>query len=86
MAVVLLFMLIPSAIGPALKAAGDTQTLTVLTPNDTQTLDPAVNYDFTGAPYLGVVYENLVRAQGVSDAKIVPGLAESWEKSDDGLT
>ena len=86
MAAVLLLTLIPSAIGPAVKAAGDTQSLTLLTPNDTQTLDPAVNYDFTGAPYLGVVYENLVRAQGVSDAKIVPGLAESWEKSDDGLT
>ena len=67
-------------------AASDPSTLNVLTPADTQTLDPAVNYDFSGGFLLINVYEGLVKAEGSQEAKIVPALAESWEKSDDGLT
>jgi peptide/nickel transport system substrate-binding protein len=67
-------------------AASDPSTLIVLTPADTQTLDPAVNYDFSGGFLLINVYEGLVKAEGSQEAKIVPALAESWEKSEDGLT
>jgi peptide/nickel transport system substrate-binding protein len=82
----------PATTAPAATAAGaqgaasDTTTLIVLTPADTQTLDPAVNYDFSGGYLLINCYEGLVKAEGSDAAKIVPSLAESWEMSDDGLT
>lgn len=66
--------------------ASDPKTLIVLTPADTQTLDPAVNYDFSGGFFLTNCYEGLVKAEGSTEAKIVPALAESWEVSPDGLT
>ncbi len=66
--------------------ASDPNTLIVLTPADTQTLDPAVNYDFSGGFFLINCYEGLVKAEGSTEAKIVPALAESWEISPDGLT
>jgi peptide/nickel transport system substrate-binding protein len=75
---------VPAA--PAQPAAGaDQKPLVVLIPTEPNTLDPAVNYDFNGAPFLGAVYETLVRAEGEKDPKLVPGLAESWEVSPDGL-
>jgi len=74
----------PPSEAPA-AAAGET-TFIVLVPADTNTLDPAVNYDFAGAPFLGPVYDNLVKSVGTDEATIVPDLAESWEASDDGLT
>jgi len=66
--------------------ASDPKTLIVLTPFDTQTLDPAVNYDFSGGFYLLNCYEPLVKAVGADEAKLTPALAESWEISPDGLT
>ncbi len=77
---------VSSATSAPQGAAGDTQTLTVLTPNDTQTLDPAVNYDFSGGFFLINCYEGLVKAVGSNEAKITPALAESWEITPDGLT
>jgi peptide/nickel transport system substrate-binding protein len=67
-------------------AASDPSTLIVLTPADTQTLDPAVNYDFSGGFFLLNCYEGLVKAVGSKEAKLVPALAESWQVSPDGLT
>jgi len=76
----------PATSVPAQPAAGaDKKPLVVLIPTEPNTLDPAVNYDYNGAPFLGVVYETLVRAVGEKDPELVPGLAESWEKSPDGL-
>ena len=72
-------------VGPQ-GAAADPTTLIVLTPLDTQTLDPAVNYDFSGGFLLRNVYEGLVKAVGSKEAKITPALAESWQVSADGLT
>ena len=66
-------------------AAADDKTLIVLVTNPPTTLDPAINYETAGAPFLGAVYDNLVRAVGSTEAKLVPWLAESWEKSDDGM-
>jgi peptide/nickel transport system substrate-binding protein len=74
----------PTAAAPQ-GAASDPKTLYVLTPVDTQTLDPAVNYDFSGGFFLINCYEGLVKAEGSTEAKIVPALAESWEVSPDGL-
>jgi len=77
----------PAVASEAPVAGDDAQkTLIVLTPNDTQTLDPAVNYDFSGGYFLLNCYEGLVKAEGSAEAKIVPSLAESWEISPDGLT
>ena len=75
----------PTAAAPQGNAS-DPKTLIVLTPADTQTLDPAVNYDFSGGFFLTNTYEGLVKAEGSTEAKIVPALAESWEVSPDGLT
>ena len=76
----------PATAAPAQPAAGaDKKPLVVLIPTEPNTLDPAVNYDYNGAPFLGMVYETLVRAVGEKDPELVPGLAESWEKSPDGL-
>jgi peptide/nickel transport system substrate-binding protein len=75
----------PTAAKPQ-GAASDPKTLYVLTPLDTQTLDPAVNYDFSGGFFLINCYEGLVKAVGSKDAKITPALAESWVVSPDGLT
>jgi peptide/nickel transport system substrate-binding protein len=71
---------------PAAPAPQDAslKTLTVLTPNDTQTLDPAVNYDFSGGFLLLNCYEGLVKAVGSKEAKLTPALAETWEASPDG--
>lgn len=76
----------PAEPAPAEPAAdGDLTTLVALTPLDTQTLDPAVNYDFSGGFYLLNCYEGLVKAVGSDKAEITPALAESWEISPDGL-
>ena len=65
---------------------GDKSTLIVLTPNDTNTLDPASNYDFSGGYLLINTYEPLIKAVGSTEAKMEPALATSWESSPDGLT
>jgi len=84
-AVVLLVTAVPATLGPAF-AAGDSSTLILLVPNPPTTLDPAVNYETAGGPFLGAVYDPLVKAVGSTKPEIVPWLAESWEKSADGLT
>lgn len=66
------------------KEDASLKTLTVLTPNDTQTLDPAVNYDFSGGFLLLNCYEGLVKSVGSKDATLTPALAESWDISPDG--
>lgn len=46
-------------------------------------LDPHVNFDAAGGSILGDAYEGLVNYNG---SDILPGAAERWEVSDDGLT
>lgn len=67
-------------------AAKDAQTLTVLVYAPPTTLDPAVNYEQAGEPFLAPVYDGLVRVQGDTGSEIIPWLAETWEQSPDGLT
>ncbi len=50
------------------------------------TLDPAVNYEQAGEPFLANVYDGLVRVEGATEATIIPWLAEKWDKTSDGLT
>jgi peptide/nickel transport system substrate-binding protein len=50
------------------------------------TLDPQIDYDAGAAIVLGNVYDGLIRAVGVKNAKIVPDLATSWTESKDGKT
>ncbi len=53
---------------------------------DTDTLDPAWNYESAGDAVILNVYEQLVTYDGADATSFVPGLAESWEISDDGST
>lgn len=64
--------------------AGDS-TLVVGLTEDTVTLDPSGAYEFHASTVHRPIYETLVTfASGRLD-EIVPGLAESWTISDDGL-
>jgi peptide/nickel transport system substrate-binding protein len=49
-------------------------------------LDPAFDYETAGSEVLGNVLEPLVFFDGNYENRFVPGLAESWEVSDDGMT
>lgn len=51
---------------------------------DPQTIDPALNSAVDGAILLVNVFEGLCKTD--ENEKAVPGVAESWEMSDDGLT
>lgn len=56
-----------------------------LADDDVQSFDPIIVSDNMGIWTMLLIYDQLIRvaADGVS---LEPGLAESWEKSDDGLT
>ena len=49
-------------------------------------LDPAYDYETAGSEVLGNTTEPLVFFDGNYDTKFVPGLAESWDISEDGMT
>ncbi len=51
---------------------------------DPQTIDPALNTAVDGAIFLVNVFEGLCKTD--ENEKAVPGMAESWEISEDGLT
>ena len=51
---------------------------------DPQTLDPALADDAHALTVLADLYEGLVAID--ADANVIPGVAESWEISEDGLT
>ncbi|MBC2885809.1 ABC transporter substrate-binding protein [Ochrobactrum sp. CM-21-5] len=54
--------------------------------DDTITLDPAESFEFSPAEFIGNTYDMLVRLDINDTSKVVPGIAESWTISDDGLT
>ena len=49
-----------------------------------QTIDPTLNTSIDGATYIVHIFEGLTTKD--KDNKVVPGAAESWDISDDGLT
>ncbi len=53
---------------------------------DTDTLDPAWNYENAGDQIILNVYEQLVTYDGASATSFVPALAMDWTISEDGLT
>jgi len=81
----LLTVLFALSIG-SLSAQGDN---TVILANDVQdiiTLDPARAYEVTNLTVFHAVYETLVNVPAADLTALEPGLAESWDISEDGLT
>jgi peptide/nickel transport system substrate-binding protein/oligopeptide transport system substrate-binding protein len=70
----------PAASSPAAAA----KQLSVCIGPDTETIDPALNSSVDGANYILWTYDCLLLVD--KDNKIVPGVAEKWETSTDGLT
>lgn len=66
--------------------APNPDTLTVATIGDSDTLDPAWNYESAGDAIIMNVYDTLVTYNKDKATEFVPQLAESWEVSDDGMT
>ena len=58
--------------------------LTVQLGPDVETIDPALNSAIDGANYILFAFDNLLKMD--KDGKVVPGLAEKYEVSDDQLT
>jgi len=58
--------------------------LTVQLGPDVETIDPALNSAVDGANYILFAFDNLLKMD--KDGKVVPGLAEKYEVSDDQLT
>lgn len=69
------------------EAAGESTEPKIVRHNlgaDPQTIDPALNTAVDGAIFLVNVFEGLCRTD--ENEKAIPGMAESWEVSEDGLT
>ncbi|MGB3390323.1 MAG: ABC transporter substrate-binding protein [Pseudaminobacter sp.] len=54
--------------------------------DDTITLDPAESFELSPAEFIGNAYDMLVRLDINDTTQVKPGIAESWEISEDGLT
>lgn len=54
--------------------------------DDIVSLDPAESFEFSGNDLLNNVYDTLVELDPANLGPLVPGLAESWEVADDGVT
>ena len=54
--------------------------------DDIVSIDPAEAFEFSGTDLINNVYDTLVELDPANRGTLVPGLAESWSVSDDGLT
>lgn len=54
--------------------------------DDIVSIDPAESFEFSGNDMLNNVYDTLVELDPQNLGPLVPGLAESWELADDGVT
>lgn len=54
--------------------------------DDIVSIDPAEAFEFSGTDLLNNVYDTLVELDPTQPGELVPGLAESWEVSEDGRT
>ena len=76
--------------GDGTKSGNTTQTaagkkiLTIQLGPDVESIDPALNSAVDGANYILFAFDNLLKMD--KDGKVVPGLAEKYEVSDDQLT
>ncbi|MFN3292932.1 MAG: ABC transporter substrate-binding protein, partial [Gemmobacter sp.] len=71
----------------ALMAATPADTLVIADGiDDIVSIDPAEAFEFSGTDLINNVYDSLVELDPEKPGELVPGLAESWSVSDDGLT
>lgn len=71
----------------ALMAATPADTLVIADAiDDIVSIDPAQAFEFSGIDMLNNLYDTLVELDPENPGALVPGLAESWSVSDDGLT
>ncbi len=75
----------PADTGGAAKSK-DPTTFVSVSFGEPDSLDPAFDYETAGSEVLGNTLEPLVFFDGNYDTKFVPGLAESWDISEDGMT
>ncbi len=54
--------------------------------DDIISLDPAEAFELSTGEITGNTYDMLVRLDANDTTKVIPGIAESWTVSDDGLT
>jgi len=68
------------------KSSDPTTLYDITGAGDTDTLDPAWNYESAGDAIILNVYEQLVTYNGTDATSFVPALATDWTISDDGMT
>ncbi len=77
-------LLLLPATGCQLPQQSSSQDVLNLWDIDPITLDPAISTDMTSITYITQIFSGLVR---LNDAlEVVPDIAESWERSQDGKT
>lgn len=82
---VFLSALVLTGIG-GIAAQGDNTVIVAGDVQDIITLDPGRAYEVTNLTVFHAVYETLINVPPNDLTALEPGLAESWEVSDDGLT
>lgn len=66
------------------SSAAGSKVLTIQLGPEVESIDPALNSAVDGANYILFAFDNLLKID--KDGKVVPGLAETYEVSPDGLT
>ncbi|MET3791411.1 peptide/nickel transport system substrate-binding protein [Aquamicrobium terrae] len=79
-------LLVAGGFAPASAATPADTLVQAWAIDDTITLDPAESFELSPAEFIGNTYNMLVRLDIDDTTKVKPGIAESWEISDDGLT
>ena len=72
-------------VGAAAETPPDTLVIAD-TIDDIVSLDPAESFEFSGNDALNNIYDRLIMLDPANDLAMIPGLAESWEVSEDGKT
>ena len=70
--------------GDTTQTAAGKKILTIQLGPDVESIDPVLNSAVDGANYILFAFDNLLKMD--KDGKVVPGLAEKYEVSDDQLT
>jgi len=83
---VLLLLIIPLLSVGGLSAQADNTVIVAADVQDIITLDPARAYEVTNLTVFHAVYETLINVPADDLTALEPGLATSWDVSDDGLT
>ncbi len=81
-----LFLLLSLLSISGLAAQADNSVIVAADVQDIITLDPARAYEVTNLTVFHAVYETLINVPADDLTALEPGLATSWEVSDDGLT